>query len=903
MLASDFPRSNYGDAVHVETNSPNKWVEFPDSKAKHFAMRLSSKLATLDNNKLHPLEFDGLEFFNTHKALLSLHPESSMVLVSERRNSFSNLIHHTYHQYVAGVRFFGGSFKVILSQDESGTSRVLSVHGMPLTEASLTTNYGDAASLRDAQGVSNQQIEFGSILSQYMISIQSQYIRPVNMDDFEFSHSPPELVWYLPSSSSPEKVDAVLSYFVRGIAKLNHEHKPFYAFVSFDTKEVVSFVQMNDDDFFSATHEKSFNEKSSVATSPSSSSPFSSPINDANIYCYDQFAKDFNDDEEDDYYSPDPDRYSNHTLIFDTTSGDYVYPTNDDELNLLVDNTLYVKYMYYSLSAGNYLTWRKNESDLNIEYNLSLANAYFDGVWGIHFGTGFITDDVVSHEWSHGYTQTGDDLVYRGQSGSMNEGFSDVFGESIDILNEDTPDTNIMRSSSPASCTSTMNSRHGKYGQKRGTDTGNRWSLGEEVSYYHWDNGDGSFRDMYYPECFFHPGAMYSPYYACTTYYDNGGVHLNSGVFNHLYSVLVDGGEYTKNGVVTTVSPLGLTKALNLFWRAHEELTPNSVFSDYAVILSEICRLSVGEILFHPNIYNSSILEADSLTAADCDVVDRAVNASGINSKEDVCPNIDCSGEPCIWKRCPAEQDNVEIYYEDYDYYMGDSRVNGSDGKIDPPCPNATSSYARVFDQESFYLDRFKLTCIQFGYIMLGQTNATLDIYIDVDGGEPNVDSLVHLKSQEFLTVNANMHMQVQTVTFDQPVLLPFNKSDQTLVVVLTTPFMEQGFMSGGGQVNDAVRQVEGVAVGQTYLSGDCLNDFKPSNSSTQWYIRLHGSNMYKYAGSSVGGMFAGEVMAIIVVVCFVVAAAMALTYFITTRKSLHKHAKLDEESSSKVEL
>lgn len=65
-------------------------------------------------------------------------------------------------------------------------------------------------------------------------------------------------------------------------------------------------------------------------------------------------------------------------------------------------------------------------------------------------------------EWSHGYTQTGDDLVYERQSGSMNEGFSDVFGESIDILNEDTADTAVLRSSSPATCTSTMNARYGQ---------------------------------------------------------------------------------------------------------------------------------------------------------------------------------------------------------------------------------------------------------------------------------------------------------------------------------------------------------------------------------------------------------------------------------------------------------
>jgi bacillolysin len=70
---------------------------------------------------------------------------------------------------------------------------------------------------------------------------------------------------------------------------------------------------------------------------------------------------------------------------------------------------------------------------------------------------------ALSAEWSHGYTQTGDDLVYQYQSGSMNEGFSDVFGESIDILNADSADTDVLRQASPATCTSTLNSRYGAW--------------------------------------------------------------------------------------------------------------------------------------------------------------------------------------------------------------------------------------------------------------------------------------------------------------------------------------------------------------------------------------------------------------------------------------------------------
>ena len=43
-----------------------------------------------------------------------------------------------------------------------------------------------------------------------------------------------------------------------------------------------------------------------------------------------------------------------------------------------------------------------------------------------------------------------------------------------------------------------------------------------------------------------------------------GGVHTNSGVPNHAFALLVDGGSY--NG--QTISPIGLTKAAHIYYRA-----------------------------------------------------------------------------------------------------------------------------------------------------------------------------------------------------------------------------------------------------------------------------------------------------------------------------------------------
>eukprot|EP00483_Globobulimina_turgida_P011911 UN11933 len=39
------------------------------------------------------------------------------------------------------------------------------------------------------------------------------------------------------------------------------------------------------------------------------------------------------------------------------------------------------------------------------------------------------TLDITAHEIAHGYTDQGSDLIYSGESGGMNEAFSDIVGE------------------------------------------------------------------------------------------------------------------------------------------------------------------------------------------------------------------------------------------------------------------------------------------------------------------------------------------------------------------------------------------------------------------------------------------------------------------------------------------
>ena len=77
----------------------------------------------------------------------------------------------------------------------------------------------------------------------------------------------------------------------------------------------------------------------------------------------------------------------------------------------------------------------------------------------------------------------------------------------------------------------------------------------------------GAIRDMWTPTCMDDPGKVTDAEYHCLTT-DGGGVHTNSGVPNHGYALLVDGGTY--NG--QTVAGIGLVKAAHHLLASAERL-------------------------------------------------------------------------------------------------------------------------------------------------------------------------------------------------------------------------------------------------------------------------------------------------------------------------------------------
>lgn len=427
-------------------------------------------------------------------------------------------------------------------------------------------------------------------------------------------------------------------------------------------------------------------------------------------------------------------------------------PTTTLEVNRLVETAGQVHALFLNLSGGTYRSFDGNDAAMESVQNavdLDCPNATWNGsVTSVC--QGMASDDVIAHEWAHAYTQYTHGLVYQWQPGALNEAYSDIFGEVVDLVNGSGGDTpGPVRSAvgcsafagasppelevrSPASvagiyaagdavfnplppwsveapvelaadavepssdgcgplvgfaagriamvdrgsCTFrvkvenalaagavgvvvvnnqgdeliTMGGDGPRFpipavliGQSTGDDlkaalpegltvrlaaeaAGDpslRWLIGEDTSV-------GPMRDMWRPPCLGDPARVGDPYYACGTN-DSGGVHTNSGVPNHAFALLVDGGSF--NG--ETVGALGLTRAAHLYWRAMRHYqVPTTGFADHAEALEQACRDLVGEPLTD---LSTGATAPEVMTASHCDQVAAATAAVEMRSEPTRC--------------------------------------------------------------------------------------------------------------------------------------------------------------------------------------------------------------------------------------------------------------------------
>jgi Zn-dependent metalloprotease len=190
-----------------------------------------------------------------------------------------------------------------------------------------------------------------------------------------------------------------------------------------------------------------------------------------------------------------------------------------------------------------------------VHYGSGYDNAFWDGN-SLYFGDGSYVEgnppysnanydawtslDIVAHEYAHAFCQSTANLNYDGESGAINEGLSDIW----------------------AACV------------KNYTDPNkNTWSFGSEIMRY----GYSCLRSMSDPKTSWVKRPQPDTYgeppwvntYNCDPYIESDycGVHINSGVMNYWFYLLVNGGSDTNDlNNAYNVTGIGIDKAAQLVY-------------------------------------------------------------------------------------------------------------------------------------------------------------------------------------------------------------------------------------------------------------------------------------------------------------------------------------------------
>ena len=320
-----------------------------------------------------------------------------------------------------------------------------------------------------------------------------------------------------------------------------------------------------------------------------------------------------------------------------------------------IDGASETYHLFASMTTETWLSYDGQDATMrtiNNDPGIDCPNASWDG-FSTNYCSGVTGDDTVAHEWGHAYTEYTANLIYQWQPGALNESYSDVWGEVVDMLNErgtDSPD--IIRTA--GSC-----SLYGNGTPKN--DDSYRWLSGEDDPAF-----GGAIRDMWNPLCYGDPGKVSDSRYWCTAG-DNGGVHINSGVPNHGFALIVDGGEYNE----TTITGLGLTKAAHIYWESLQILVPTSDFPDHADAVEASCTSLIDSNLAALSTDDLSPgLSGEIITIEDCEQVALAMTAVELREEP-----VQCGFDPLLEnnppERCLNQGEFHSIALTDWESGLG----------------------------------------------------------------------------------------------------------------------------------------------------------------------------------------------------------------------------------------
>lgn len=175
-------------------------------------------------------------------------------------------------------------------------------------------------------------------------------------------------------------------------------------------------------------------------------------------------------------------------------------------------------------------------------YGEGLPSNFVTVILGIRQQWNFLAGalDVVGHELTHGVTEFTSNLVYRNESGALNEAFSDMMGAAIEFFFRP-PGNGPLQSN---------------------------YAIGEDVV------TPGGLRSMANPSAFGDPD-HYARRYTGTQ--DGGGVHTNSGIPNHVFYLAIEGGTNRTSGLsVQGVGSANREQIERAMYRGFTQLMPST---------------------------------------------------------------------------------------------------------------------------------------------------------------------------------------------------------------------------------------------------------------------------------------------------------------------------------------
>lgn len=238
----------------------------------------------------------------------------------------------------------------------------------------------------------------------------------------------------------------------------------------------------------------------------------------------------------------------------------------DSDSDLLTSHNAVASTLSYMATSVGRDSYDGNGAVVNAygHYGRNVVNAYWDGSQLLlGDGDGVTSNylgvlDIVAHEFGHALTDYEANLTYSYESGALNEAASDILAAAVEAdvdggVNADTWDI--------------------------GEDC---WLASSALRYMDGPSDDGSSRDHYSNR---YTGSQ-----------DNGGVHWNSGIANHWFYLLSEGGQHHTAGYRSgyVVTGIGIDDAYAIWYKALTDYMTSSTDFAGARTATESACVSLG---------------------------------------------------------------------------------------------------------------------------------------------------------------------------------------------------------------------------------------------------------------------------------------------------------------------